>query len=930
MKKKPGLRLFLKTCDFLLILAFCMSHSCSDLSGEKKILLNGSWQFAVDRENKFSVETVDEGARWRDIKVPLSWQAQFEDLRDYLGIAWYSKTFTLPRIETHETVLLRFNAVDYLSRVYVNGHFVGEHEGGYTPFEFFILPFLHQGENEILVRVMDPESMEEGTEGISSWHIPHGKQNWYVQNSGIWQDVSISIRPKRHIRQIHIIPNNNGKFSIDAQLHATYEGASHETIKLRIFNPNGKKVFETTQSIVSTDTTLNVIGRVDNPILWHFSTPNLYMAELEIEGQHRLQTSFGFRSFEAKDGRLYLNNEPFYLIGALDQDFYPETIYSTPSESYLRAEMIKAKRIGLNMLRCHIKVPDPLYLKVADEVGMLVWYEVPNWDVFTRAAARRGEQTIDAMLERDWNHPSLVIVGLINESWGIDLQNGDQRNWLKEEFNRVKQKAEGRLVVDNSACQGNFHIKTDINDYHTYWAIPENRERFKKTIEDISWRPKWLFSAFGDSEERGDEPLILSEFGNWGLPRLPRELPWWFDRDFGGRTVTLPKGYLQRFQEFNYHSIFHSYDDLALASQNAQFMALKYEIEQIRSSPELQGYVITEFTDINWECNGLLDMWRNPKIYYKTLPDIQQQDVLIPRLKKINYWDDEEVEISMLVSRFSYRSYDGASLRWLTSQGERGEFSLASLPRGDVSEIGTIRFHLKKVNSPQPLNARFELLDANGQKLMQNESILYVYPRVRTHPDYKITIHDPMNALESFSDFVQDDPSGSKDSPIIITNVLDSWIYKQLEGGYTVLCLVDGHTELPEKFPFTIQSRESEWYDGNWASNFNWIRSDHPIFQEIAFQTYLGFEAVHVLPRYVMTGIPAYQFSDVIAGMFVGWIHLNSGYTVKMRVGNGRLLISTFNVSHDWKEDPYTVHLLHGFIHYAADADWTSQISWNF
>jgi beta-galactosidase/beta-glucuronidase len=138
------------------------------------------------------------------------------------------------------------------------------------------------------------------------------------------------------------------------------------------------------------------------------------------------------------------------------------------------------------MLRCHIKVPDPLYLKVADEVGLLVWYEVPNWINFSDTAARYAEMTMDGMLERDWNHPSLVIVSIINESWGLDMSQQNHRDWLVAEYDRVKKMAKGRLVVDNSACWGNFHVKTDINDYHTYWAIPENRENFDNTVKEMA------------------------------------------------------------------------------------------------------------------------------------------------------------------------------------------------------------------------------------------------------------------------------------------------------------------------------------------------------------------------------------------------------------------------------------------------------------
>ena len=164
--------------------------------------------------------------------------------------------------------------------------------------------------------------------------------------------------------------------------------------------------------------TLRWTVTVPGPGLWSPDTPRLYTASVRLGDAPPVVERFGFRTFEGRGGLLLLNGAPFYMIGALDQDFYPESIYSTPSRELLREEMLAAKQLGLNTLRCHIKVPDPRYLEVADEVGVLVWYEIPNWDVWTRDAARRSRETLDRMLERDWNHPSLVAISIINESWG--------------------------------------------------------------------------------------------------------------------------------------------------------------------------------------------------------------------------------------------------------------------------------------------------------------------------------------------------------------------------------------------------------------------------------------------------------------------------------------------------------------------------------
>ena len=122
----------------------------------------------------------------------------------------------------------------------------------------------------------------------------------------------------------------------------------------------------------------------------------------------------------------------------------------------------------------------------------------------------------------------------------------------------------------------------------------------------------------------------MSEFGNWGLPELPAELPWWFARDFDGRAITRPAGLFDRFHALGFDRVFKDYPTLARETQWRQFYSLKHEIESMRRHEPIQGYVITEFTDINWEVNGLMDMWRRPKIYAERLAAIQQEDVLLP------------------------------------------------------------------------------------------------------------------------------------------------------------------------------------------------------------------------------------------------------------------------------------------------------------
>ncbi|MCF7885908.1 MAG: hypothetical protein K9M80_05380 [Candidatus Marinimicrobia bacterium] len=903
-------------------------------SGQATVSLDGEWQFSIDSAGIYDTSTVLEEANWRSADIPGAWQVQYPDLRDYQGIVWYQKSVIIPQFDSNESIVIEFKAVDYLARVYVNGEFVGEHEGGYTPFEFDVTDFVKPGGNTILLRVVDPADTEEGTEGISYWHIPHGKQNWYVQSGGIWQSVFLHVRNRRHVRNIRITSDINGDFDLDIKLSPVKDKENEDKLFISIFGPDNNEMFQRKLTPHPNDSILHIKGQIEAPRLWHPQHPHLYTVKANLNGNDVVKTRFGFRKFEVVDGKFYLNEKPIYIIGALDQDFYPETNYTTPSEKYLREEFRTARSLGLNLLRCHIKIPDERYLKVADEEGLLVWAEIPNWDIFSPDAAQRASRTFDAMLARDWNHPSLVIISLINESWGMDMQKENQRKWLKEEYNRAQQMAPDRVIVDNSACWGNFHLKTEINDYHTYWAIPENRARFDETVSEVARRPDWLFSPFGDAEETGKEALMISEFGNWGLPQLPDETPWWFERDFLDRVVTLPKNVRKRFDEFGYGEIFNNYNDLAQESQQAQFTALKYEIERIRRESEIQGYVVTEFTDINWECNGLLDMWRNPKVNPEKFKMIQGQEVLLPQPERYTYREGDSIRIDIGYSRYSEEQHTGGELYWENSQGENGAIEVKPVNNKFTEKIGVVTAKVPEIEFPQKLRFTFKLSNNGEGSDVENWCEVFVFPTLNPFTEGSINIYDQANNLDELKNEMErrgyNISSQKVTNEITLTNEIDSKILTYLKNGGRVLALVTDSLALSDRFPYKLVSREEEGYDGNWASNFNWVRRSSPLFKGFVFDRHIGFEAAYASPDYVVSDIPGGKFSDVLAGMYVGWLHLNSGYIVQIKAGPGTLLICTLNILKNYPEDPYSVNLLDRLIRYLSGNQISPELDWKF
>ncbi len=316
-------------------------------------VIDQQWQFSPDPKGQFTAATVDRQAKWRPDQAGLSWNAQFDDLRDYAGVGWYRVTITLTQPPPSTRQLIHFGAVDYFTEVWVNGRRLGEHEGGYTPFTFDLTGKVHAGNNEILVKVFDPpmppplpdrRTQNSGAAQRSGKaapandktqptldqrfkynEIPHGKQNWYVQTSGPWQPVTLETVPMRYVEWVHITPHNSGDVTVEAKLDGS---AGSGPVTATLSDPYGATVAKLDLAVDG----MMAQGKahVAGPMLWDGDHPNLYSLRLNDQTQE-VHTRFGFRELTTADGRLFLNGKPFYMRAALDQDFYPEGIYSPPS-----------------------------------------------------------------------------------------------------------------------------------------------------------------------------------------------------------------------------------------------------------------------------------------------------------------------------------------------------------------------------------------------------------------------------------------------------------------------------------------------------------------------------------------------------------------------------------------------------------------------
>ncbi len=885
-----------------------------------QISLDGAWQFR------------HENGPWRSATVPMPWQAEFADLRQASGTGTYQRRFARPDMPSGHSATLQFGAVSYLATVRLNGQIIGQHEGGYLPYFCDIPAALLQDDNDLTVTCLLPD----GASTPNFAEIPHGKQSWYGPIGGIWQSVSLHIRPAIHLTHCAITAQVGGLVTVALSLTAP------SAATLTVLDPSGAPVATVHLPIGQTETLLDV----STPQLWSPDTPHLYTLRVDLPDQFTRHI-FGFRAFTSQNGRFFLNGAPFYMRAALDQDYYPEGICTPPSVAFLEDQLRKAKALGLNMLRCHIKIPDPRYYEVADRLGMLIWTEIPNVAQFTPASARRLRETMEGILHRDANHPCIVIWTLINEDWGTRLcENPAHRAWLAQEYDWLKQRDPSRLVCDNSPCNANFHVKTDINDFHYYRSVPERRAEWDQLTAEFAQGAEWTFTPFGDAQRRGDEPLVVSEFGVWGLPN-PAQVtingaePWWMGTGgTWGDGAAYPHGIQDRFDTLQLKSVFGSFDAFIAAAQWYQFANLKYEIEVMRSWPQIQGYVITEFTDVHWESNGLLDMNRNPRVFHDRFAEINADVVIVPSVTQYSGWAGDVLTFGLSVATGGL-ALSGAVLHWKAGENASGQIALQPTGAQSLADLGKVALTL-----PQGANHMLTVeltLVAGPDVITRNRFDIAVYARPTSKPLPRIACEDP--ALLAYVQALGYPTAPAAKADITLARALMPKDLARLQSGAKYLLLLGEGSETKQQIrtdpprreqPFipilddipglpggvelqlpnmALHPRHGSMWRGDWIAGFSWIRRAG-VFADIPGGPLVDLSFDRVIPHHVLTGFRAWEFGGPVhSGTVVGWAHKPAAFIAQRRIGQGHLVANTFRLTGDTPHsDPVASTLLQALI----------------
>lgn len=506
-------------------------HPRPDFERLNWINLNGPWQFQFDKEDsglKAAWFGMDQAFPER-IVVPFPWGSELSTVADQAPVAWYKRPVKVPEAWQGQRVFLIIGACDWETQAWLDGHPLGTHQGGYIPFEFELTPHLQAGRvHQLVIRVDDrerPFKLE-------------GKQG-YGNARGIWQTVYLEARPQAHLTTVHFSPDiDRKKAAVRAVLNAPAPAGS--AIKLHF---KTGLVEDISQAVPQGASEVHFDVPIPNPRLWELEDPFLYEVEASLSapgGVDRVSTYFGMRKISVVNlpglGHPYiaLNNKPVYLQITLDQSYHPQGFYTFPTDAFMRDEILRSRRIGLNANRLHVKVDVPRKLYWADRLGLLLMADVPNsWGQPDRDMQNEIEQTFRAMVSRDFNHPSIFAWVPFNETWGLfrgkdknKKYEADTQDWVASVFRLGQELDPTRLVEDNSACNYD-HVSTEINSWHAYLPGYSWREHLDQVTRDTAPGSKWNFIG---GRTQGNQPLLNSECGNvWGYEGSTGDCDWSWD-----------------------------------------------------------------------------------------------------------------------------------------------------------------------------------------------------------------------------------------------------------------------------------------------------------------------------------------------------------------------------------------------------------------
>lgn len=563
--------------------------------------LNGKWNFIFDdkREGELK-EYFLHFPKVSTINVPFTYETQLSGIEDETvhEVVWYNRKITITKEQLQQkTIILHFEGSDYLTKVWINGNYVGKNIGGYARFSFAIERYIVEGENDITVKVEDSLSKDQ----------PRGKQRykkeswkcWYVQTTGIWKTVWLEWVSKKYLKSVKLLPQKD-KVKLTIETNLLEEDVKRQDNYLQTEISFRGKLLNKTKVLLEEnyqEIEMNIVkeGSRETIQKWSINFPNLYDISYTLYCNNnvvdRVASYFGVRDIEIHGNSIFLNGEPLYLKLILDQGYWKESHLTPPNEEAILKDIDSVLELGFNGIRKHQKVEDERFLYWCDVKGVLVWSEMANCYEFNDNSLENFTKEWIKVVKQNYNHPCIMAWVPINESWGVPeiSVSEKQQNFVNSLYYLTKAIDQTRPVISNDGWE---HTVSDIITIHDYKQEEELLEKEymdkNRTVLNNLKEYNGKHRLFAKGYQYEGQPVIMSEYGGIAINS---EKGWGY-----GKQVKDEKELLDRFSRLT---------------------------KAINRIPYVSGYCYTQLTDVQQEINGLMNAERR----YKLEPS---------RIKKIN------------------------------------------------------------------------------------------------------------------------------------------------------------------------------------------------------------------------------------------------------------------------------------------------------
>ena len=557
--------------------------------------LNGTYNFAIDPGQSGEAKGWPQNPAELDrtITVPFCPESSLSGIQhtDFMPSVWYHRTLDIPDEWTDKRVLLHFGAVDYHCKAWINGRLIGQHYGGSSSFTYDITDALTSGSNHLVVCANDDTRSGDQPSGKQCPDL-YSRGCHYTRVTGIWQTVWLEAVPESRIETVRIVPDlDSSRFVLTPTFKNAHRGHTFRAVLL-----NGKEEVAVSTMPATSGAAMSL--RIKNPQPWSPDNPHLYDLRFELrDGDTTIDTvnSYaGLRKFHIEGHKFYLNNTPIFLRLVLDQGFYPDGIWTAPTDDMLKADIEKSLAVGFNGARLHQKVFEERFHYWADKLGYLTWGEYCDWGMNfgSPQSIHNQQREWREIVQRDLNHPSILAWTPYNETRGGATNHFEaHRRAVQETYDLTRALDPSRPCHDTS---GYVHVCTDIYTVHDYEQDPV---KFKSTYAPVS-PDDWENTPIRFPElcvPYQGQPYVVDEYGGtWWDPNAVET-----EQDADRKSSW---GYGKRPTDIE--EVYHRIEKLTAILLN---------------HPNIAGYCYTQLTDIEQEQNGIYTYDRREKFDAKRL-----------------------------------------------------------------------------------------------------------------------------------------------------------------------------------------------------------------------------------------------------------------------------------------------------------------------